>query len=211
MVLSICYFAALSKKLNDRSKLVATAPRSPDPWESGDREPLGGRSLVCRMVDHASEAGCEPIGVVVGSYAEKVEAELIGARAKIFENHNWPAGIGGSIRVGVQGLIEMEPTLGAIALLACDQPFVDTAVIKRLFALREKTNKAIVASSYSATLGVPALFDHSCFSELLALAYSNGAKSIILRNRKRVTKFPFPKGTIDIDTAANYASLTKIK
>ena len=105
------------------------------------------------MVDHASEAGCEPIGVVVGSYAEKVEAELIGARAKIFENHNWPAGIGGSIRVGVQGLIEMEPTLGAIALLACDQPFVDTAVIKRLFALREKTNKAIVASSYSATLG----------------------------------------------------------
>jgi molybdenum cofactor cytidylyltransferase len=113
--------------------------------------------------------------------------------------------------VGVQGLIEMEPTLSAVALLACDQPFVDTAVVKRLFALREKTNKAIVASSYSATLGVPALFDRSCFSELLALEYSNGAKSIILRNRKRVAKFPFPKGKIDIDTAANYASLTKVK
>jgi len=172
---------------------------------------FGGQSLVHRMVDHASEAGCEPIGVVIGSYAKKVKAQLGDTSAKIFENHNWSAGIGGSIRVGVQGLIEMEPRLNAIALLACDQPFVDTGVIKRLFALREKTNKAIVASSYSATLGIPALFDRSCFSELLALEYSNEAKSIILRNRKRVAKFPFPKGRIDIDTAADYTSLTEVK
>jgi molybdenum cofactor cytidylyltransferase len=172
---------------------------------------LAGRVSFAAWSDHASEAGCEPIGVVIGSFAEKVKAELANTSAMIFENHNWPAGIGGSIRVGVEGLIEMEPRLSAIVLLACDQPFVDTAVIKRLFALREKTNKAIVASSYSATLGIPALFDRSCFSELLALEYSNGAKSIILRNRKRVVKFPFPKGKIDIDTAADYASLKKAK
>jgi molybdenum cofactor cytidylyltransferase len=90
--------------------------------------------------------------------------------------------------------LRWKPTLSAIALLACDQPFVDTAVIKRLFALREKTNKAIVASSYSATLGDPALFDRSCFLELLALKYSNGAKSIILRNRKRVTEISVSEG-----------------
>jgi len=65
------------------------------------------------MVDHASEAGCEPIGVVIGSYAKKVKAQLGDTSAKIFENHNWSAGIGGSIRVGVQGLIEMEPRLNA--------------------------------------------------------------------------------------------------
>lgn len=35
--------------------------------------------------------------------------------------------------------------------------------------------------------------------------------TIILQNRKSVAKFPFPKGRIDIDTAANYASLTKAK
>jgi molybdenum cofactor cytidylyltransferase len=64
-----------------------------------------------------------------------------------------------------------------------------------------------VASSYSATLGVPALFDRYCFSELLALEYSNGAKSNILRDRKRVAKFPFPKGKIDVDTVDDYEKL----
>jgi len=140
---------------------------------------FGGQSLVHRMVDHASEAGCEPIGVVIGSYAKKVKAQLGDTSAKIFENHNWSAGIGGSIRVGVQGLIEMEPRLNAIALLACDQPFVDTGVIKRLFALREKTNKAIVASSYSATLGFRRF--------LIALVFQNCWRSSTRTGRNRLS------------------------
>jgi molybdenum cofactor cytidylyltransferase len=166
-----------------------------------------GRSLVRRVADAAGEAGCEPIAVVTGSEAEKIRAELRGARLKIFENQNWRAGIGGSIRLGVQGLIDIQPKLKAIVLLVCDQPLVDAGAVRQLIALREKTSKAIVASRYSATLGVPALFDRSCFSELLALEYANGAKSIILRDHKRVAKFPFPKGKIDIDTLDDYEKL----
>jgi molybdenum cofactor cytidylyltransferase len=166
-----------------------------------------GRSLVRRVADAAGEAGCEPIAVVTGSEAEKIRAELRGARLKIFENQNWRAGIAGSIRLGVQGLIDIQPKLKAIVLLVCDQPLVDAGAVRQLIALREKTSKAIVASGYSATLGVPALFDRSCFPELLALEYANGAKSIILRDHKRVAKFPFPKGKIDIDTLDDYEKL----
>jgi molybdenum cofactor cytidylyltransferase len=93
-------------------------------------------------------------------------------------------------------------------LLTCDQPFLKTDTIERLIATREKTKKVIVASSYSETLGVPALFDRSCFQELLALDDETGAKAIILSNRERVVELLFPEGKIDIDTAADYEKLT---
>ncbi len=95
----------------------------------------------------------------------------------------------------------------AIALLVCDQPFVDARTIARLIMLREKTKRTIVASSYANTLGVPALFDRSCFQELLALDNATGAKMVILSNRERVAEFPFPEGKIDIDTLADYEKL----
>lgn len=77
---------------------------------------------------------------------------------------------------------------------------MDAQTIEQLIVLREKTKKAIVASSYSDTLGIPALFDRFCFAELLELDDERGAKPIILSNPERVAEFPFPRGKIDIDT-----------
>ncbi len=98
-----------------------------------------------------------------------------------------------------------------VILMVCDQPFVDAGVIKKLIALREQTGKAIVASRYADTLGVPALFDRSCFEELLALDDADGAKPIILRDRSRVATLPFPNGEIDIDTAKDLEKLALVE
>jgi molybdenum cofactor cytidylyltransferase len=145
--------------------------------------------------------------------AESVASELKQTPATIVTNENWRHGIGSSIRTGVQGAIETaqgqhkEGLLEAIILLTCDQPFVDARTVERLIALRQKTGKTIIASSYSNTLGVPALFDCSYFEELLVLSNASGAKSIILRDRDRVAEFPFPEGEIDIDTAEDLERL----
>jgi molybdenum cofactor cytidylyltransferase len=189
-----------------------------------------GKSLVRRAVVAASKADCSPIAVVIaGDAGENAlpnphlnplpegEEKTVSRRdlknlivrelkesAIIVENENWRAGIGTSVRAGVQSLIDNTSSLEAIVLLVCDQPFVDTRTIGQLSGLREKTNKPIVASAYSGTLGVPALFDRSCFGELLALSDDTGAKSIILRDRERVAEFSFPEGAIDIDTLADY-------
>ena len=166
-----------------------------------------GKSLVRRMVDAAKKARCSPTVAVIGSDREEVERELKAEGAIIVENENWRLGIGTSIRAGVRRLIDNAPTLEAIVLLVCDQPFVDARTIARLITLREKTKRAIVASRYANTLGVPALFDRSCFQELLALDNATGAKTVILSNRERVAEFPFPEGKIDIDTASDYKNL----
>jgi molybdenum cofactor cytidylyltransferase len=144
---------------------------------------------------------------VLGSGREQIEKELGKANVLIVENRNWQRGIGTSIRAGVHQIIDRERNIDAIVLLVCDQPSVDAGVIKKLIALREKTTKSIVASSYVKTLGVPALFDHSCFQELLALDDTTGAKPVILRDRDRVIEVRFPEGKIDIDTAEDYKRL----
>ena len=166
-----------------------------------------GKSLVRRVVDAAKDANCSTIVVVLGSKREEIERELKETDAIVAENQNWQRGIGSSIRVGVESAVNQAPDIEAIVLLTCDQPFVKTDTIERLIVMREKTKKAIVASSYSETLGVPALFDRSCFQELLTLPDDSGAKSIILSNHERVAELLFPEGKIDIDTAADYEKL----
>jgi molybdenum cofactor cytidylyltransferase len=162
-----------------------------------------GKTLVRRMVDAASEAGCRPILVVLGSnkLVQGISSELKKTGATIVANPNWKCGIGTSIRAGIQNLLEIAPEVEATVLLTCDQLFVDRAVIDGLITLHHQTRKPIVAASYAGTLGVPALFDRSRLPELLGLDDSAGAKSIILSNRDQVAEFPFPEGGIDIDTA----------
>jgi molybdenum cofactor cytidylyltransferase len=166
-----------------------------------------GKTLVRRIVDAADEAGCSPIAVVIGSDGKKVAQTLEQTSAAIVENEKWRNGIGTSIRAGMQRLGELRQDLDAVTLLVCDQPLVETELIKQVIARYGETGKTIIASSYSKTLGVPALFDRSHFEELLTLPDDSGAKSIILSKRARVVEFPFPQGNIDIDTLADYERL----
>jgi molybdenum cofactor cytidylyltransferase len=167
-----------------------------------------GKSLVRRVVDAAKDANCSAIVVVLGSRRDQIERELKETAAIVAENEDWRRGVGSSIRVGLESAVNQAPDIEAIVLLTCDQPFLKTDTIERLIAMYEKTKKAIVASSYSETLGVPALFDRSCFQELLALDDETGAKTIILSNRDRVAELLFLEGKIDIDTVADYEKLT---
>ena len=169
--------------------------------------PFRGKSLVRRIIDAACEAGCSPIVVVIRSEDEKFHPELDRAGVVIAQNHQWPRGIGSSIRRGIEALTNSSPDVEASVLLVCDQPAVDSRVIQRLIALRETTGKSIVASSYGDTLGVPALFTRSIFEELLSLGDKAGAKSIVLRSRERVASLSFPEGEIDIDTWEDWEKL----
>jgi molybdenum cofactor cytidylyltransferase len=162
--------------------------------------PFHGKTLVRTIIDAACEAGCSPVVVVIGSDSEKIRPELAHLNVINVRNTNWQRGIGSSIRSGVEALTKHAPDIGAILLLVCDQPAVNALFIDRLVATHEATKKDIVASSYADTVGVPALFDRSCFPELLSLGDEAGAKSIILQSPERVAQVAFPEGAMDIDT-----------
>jgi molybdenum cofactor cytidylyltransferase len=63
--------------------------------------------------------------------------------------------------------------------MVCDQPAISTEHLRKLAATFKATGSPIVASTYSGTAGVPALFSRSFFSNILMLKDKQGAKKII--------------------------------
>jgi molybdenum cofactor cytidylyltransferase len=166
-----------------------------------------GETFVRRIVRAAIEAGCAPVVVVTGEDSAQITSELTRFTVTIAINPGWSSGVGSSIRVGVQRAMDFAADLDASLLLSCDQPFVTAAVLAQLIQLRLTSGKPIVASAYAMTLGIPALFDRSCFPDLLRLKEDSGAKKIILARPHDVVSFDFPAGEIDIDTVADYKKL----
>jgi molybdenum cofactor cytidylyltransferase len=164
-----------------------------------------GEPLVRRIVTAAKDAGCAPVVVVAG--AVQITPVLAGLPVSIVEHPNWSNGLGSSIAVGVMHATRITPDLDAVILLSCDQPFVNAATLRELIQLHLEKGKAIVASAYAETLGIPALFDRSCFGDLLQLTGDSGAKGIILARQNDITPFDFPAAAVDIDTAADYQNL----
>ena len=168
-----------------------------------------GEPLVRRIVTAAKDAGCAPVVVVVGASAAQITPALAGLPVSIIEHPNWSNGLGSSIAVGVMHAASITPDLDAAILLACDQPFVNAVMLRQLIQVHRENKKPIVASAYAETLGVPALFDRSCFGDLLQLTADSGAKGIIFARQHDVAPFSFPAAAVDIDTIADYETLNQ--
>jgi len=166
-----------------------------------------GETFIKRIVAAAIEARCAPVVVVTGEHSTQIDLELSGLTVSIAVNPHWQSGLGSSIGVGVRHAINLAPDVDAAVLLTCDQPFVNAAVLTQLIQLCVTSGKPIIASAYAETIGIPAVFDRSCFPDLLRLKEDSGAKKIILARPYDVMSFDFPAGQIDIDTAADYEKL----
>ena len=166
-----------------------------------------GETFIRRIVAAAIEARCAPVVVVTGEHSTQIDLELSGLTVSIAVNPHWQSGLGSSIGVGVRHAINLAPDVDAAVLLTCDQPFVNAAVLTQLIQLCVTSGKPIIASAYAETIGIPAVFDRSCFPDLLRLKEDSGAKKIILERPHDVASFDFPAAEIDIDTAADYEKL----
>jgi molybdenum cofactor cytidylyltransferase len=154
------------------------------------------KQLVHTAVRAAHEGGCRPVCVVTGHARDAVEKAVASLRPRLVHNEAWQRGMGSSIRLGVAAV---QP-VSAVVLLACDQPAVDGDVIRSLIAHHQRTGRAIVASRYAGTLGIPALFDQACFTELQQLPDDRGAKAVIQAIPARVEPCEFPAGELDLDS-----------
>lgn len=169
--------------------------------------PYQGKSLLQHAWQVAIDSGCVPIAVVVGAHAEALHLPENTASIQIVTNPEWEEGMASSIRFGLTSLLETNPNLEGVIIMACDQPFVTGELLQELMQTQHKTQKPVIACSYQDTLGIPVLFHRSYFTHLLALKGQNGAKKLLMKYPEAVTTIPFSRGHIDIDTPADYAAL----
>jgi molybdenum cofactor cytidylyltransferase len=155
------------------------------------------KSLLQHVLDEALALKAAECILVLGSEAEHMETQVNPGSATVCYNAQWAEGMAGSIKKGLQKLLELQPDVDCCIIAVCDQPFITT----QLF------NNLIVASSYADTAGTPALFGKSQFNALLNLKRQEGAKKLLKTAPGELIRVPFDRGEIDIDNMEDYRAL----
>lgn len=171
--------------------------------------PYHGKTLLQHSIDNAKEIGSNQVVVVLGSGKELIENKINSEGIMIVENSHWESGIASSIKIGINTLTKILPNIDAAIVMACDQPFADSKILKKLLLKQIESGKAIIGCSYDNTKGIPALFHSSLFPELISLQGDIGAKKLFEKYQDVTSFVPFTDGSIDIDTLEDYKKLPK--
>lgn len=165
---------------------------------------IHGEPLLLHSTKRALECRAQNVIVILGANEQPHRDVIQGLPVNIIPNHYWKSGMGSSIKSGLNYLIRKSPETDAVIIMVCDQPGITTEHLLRLIEAFKQSRSPIVASTYSDTVGVPALFARSFFSNILMLKDEQGAKKIIEQFPERVTPVPFPDGVHDLDTTEDY-------
>jgi len=166
-----------------------------------------GMSLIRHAATVALASSCRPVCVVLGDQAERLEQEISDLPVVVVRNDAWDTGMASSIRAGVQAVLEANPRADAVVVMLCDQPLVTAALLDALVEEWRTTGRSLVASDYGAEQGVPALFAHAWFGDLVRLTGDVGARTILRAHAGEVGLVPFPDAAIDVDSPADYERL----
>ncbi|MFZ2906841.1 MAG: NTP transferase domain-containing protein [Cyclobacteriaceae bacterium] len=189
-------------ELNKSAILILAAGSSSRMGQSKQQLLIDGQALLFHTVAVALQSSVRNISVVLGSRFEEHREILKGKQVDIIFNANWKTGIGSSIKTGLRHLLSKKPKTEAAIIMVCDQPLLRPQHLKMLFEKHHHTKATLVASAYSGTVGVPALFASRHFDEILELKDDEGAKKII--HQYPIETIDFPEGAIDLDTPEDY-------
>lgn len=165
---------------------------------------IQGENLLTRTIKTVAAAGIDDMAIVLGAREQTHRAVLGAYKADIVINTDWERGMGSSIKRGLKYLMASQADLDAAIIFVCDQPMLTSDIISEIVSAFLTTKKPIVASGYSDSAGVPALFARSLFTTLNDLPDDQGAKKIIKQHPADVVMVPFPGGEIDLDTIEDY-------
>jgi molybdenum cofactor cytidylyltransferase len=168
---------------------------------------INGQSLVRRAVRAALDGGCSRVVVVTGAYADAVGAELADLPVIQAFNSAWAGGMGSSIRCGLAALLECESGIGAAAILLCDQPRLSADIVRNLLSVWPASGKPMAACEYGGTIGPPCCFGSVMFDALGRIGDADGAKKLLLADRKNVRTIAWPEGCDDLDTPEDWQRL----
>ncbi len=168
-----------------------------------------GHTLLQHALHAALDSVAHPVIIVLGAGEHDIRKKVNLNKVNTVVNTDWQEGMASSIRCGIHTLLLIEPQSEGAVIMLCDQPHVSSSLLNELVQTHQNTAKPIIASSYNNTAGVPAYFHKKIFPALLGLKGDTGARSIIQQHAGETATVVFSKGSIDIDTAADYKELSK--
>lgn len=168
--------------------------------------PIKTTTLLGNTIEHSVASKAVKVYCVLGSNFEKIKDSIKAYDIEIILNSEYTNGLSTSI---VNGIKHIQPkTFDAVLVLLADQPKVDTNYINTLINDFNKNPETIIASNYSGSYGVPAIFPKHVFEQLLLLKGDKGAKDFLNSENTRVVPL-IHSDLIDIDTQEDYNNYLK--
>jgi molybdenum cofactor cytidylyltransferase len=167
---------------------------------------IDGVSMIRRAVQHALDAGCRPIVVVLGAKADQIAPEVKSLPVTVVHNLEWESGMSSSIRTGLKTLLAVDSHTQGVILFLGDQPSVTGKSLRNLATAHVQSGSEIVSAFYSNHIGTPALFSRRYFNELMRLEGQHGAKELLKHYRDGVLLYAMPEAACDLDTSVDYAN-----
>ncbi len=170
--------------------------------------PWKGTFLINHMLKVACASNAAEVVVVLGANAEEIR-KVLGTEAGgcILENELWAKGLGKSISLGIEYLMENHPGIQAVLVMLCDQPLIEAGYLNRMMAGFHEGKGQIIATAYGENMGVPALFSAPYFTELQSLEDDFGARELLKKHKKEIFALSPGNILVDIDTPQDYERL----
>jgi molybdenum cofactor cytidylyltransferase len=156
-----------------------------------------GTPLIVRAANALKASGADPIIGIIRPQMHVHQQMLLQAGMPFATNQNSAEGLASSVRVGLE--FHKGPGLGAVLVSSCDQPLITGKHLHELIDLWRNGRAAAVASAYSNTIGIPAVFGSELFSQLSELRGDRGAGQL-LRRLPNIATILLPEAAFDIDT-----------
>lgn len=172
--------------------------------------PLGGTTVLGKVVSTFAAAGMEEIVVVTGADRQQIERLL----AKLSTNfplrvvYN-PAFAKGEMLSSIQtGLTALDSLSRAAMIGLGDQPQVRAETIMNICAAFVQTNSPLVIPSFQNRRGHPWLAARSIWPEILALPLSTTPRHFLNTFSRQITYVDADESILqDLDTPDDYARL----
>ena len=159
-------------------------------------------TLVAHAAQAALDAGLDPVIVVLGHEAGKVEKALSGLPVRLVFNLAFAAGQSTSL---IKGLDALPSRTGAALFLLAGQPLITPAMIRAIVEAHRRTFAPACAPVFEGRRGNPVLFDRALFRELRELRGDEGGRSLLEQYAGALVSVPASRAALlDIDTPEEY-------
>jgi len=166
--------------------------------------PWGGSTLIGHAIEQSLNSDANEVYVVLGAHYEQIKKKIDNYPVAIIKNEGWESGMGTSISVAVNYILNKHKPLNGLLITLSDQPLIDYSHLNVLIkTFRENQFNLITAVQYGAKKGVPAVFPKAYFKHLLKLGQDFGARDL-LNASTPILSVNLGQNILDLDTEEEY-------
>lgn len=166
--------------------------------------PLGGTTLLGRVVADAEASSLDPVVLVLGGAAGDALAAAAPSRARVALNDAYGSGCASSLLAG----LDAAGPAGAIVLILGDMPGVGPEVIDALRAAWEAERPWAALTEWRGVPGHPLAFSAQAFPALRALHGDKAVWKLLDAHPERFLRVPVDRELPrDVDTWEDYEAV----